>query len=76
MIEYVLILAVVVTAAVAVLGMVSSAVWGHLGPVGPALGAEGERPAFQLPVALPLAIVIGALVVGVVGVYVLRLRRG
>jgi Flp pilus assembly pilin Flp len=74
--EYILILAVVAVAAVAVLGMVSAPVSGQLNSVTTALGGEGEKSAFRVPVALPSWIVIGGLVVGAVGLYVLRMRRG
>ena len=74
--EYVLILAVVAVATVAVLGMVSPAVSGQMDSVTTALGGEDEKSAFRLPAALPSWIVIGVLVVGAVGLYVLRMRRG
>ena len=74
--EYVLILAVLVVATVAVLGMVSPAVSGQMDSVTTALGGEDEKSAFRLPAALPSWIVIGVLVVGAVGLYVLRMRRG
>ena len=74
--EYMLILAVVVAATIAVLGMVSPTVFGQLDSVITALGGEGEQSAFRVPVALPPWIVIGVLVVGAVGLYVLRMRRG
>ena len=73
--EYVLILAVVAVATVAVLGMVSPAVSGQMDSVTTALGREDEKSAFRVPFALPLWIVIGVLVVGAVGLYVLRMRR-
>jgi Flp pilus assembly pilin Flp len=74
--EYVLILAVIVGATVAVLGMVSATVSGQLHSVTTALGGEGERSAFQVLVSTPSWIVIGVVVVGAVGLYVLRMRRG
>lgn len=74
--EYLLILAVVVAAAVAVLGMVSSTVSAQLGSVTTALGAEGGGSAFRVPVALSSWIAIGVLAVGAVGLYLLRMRRG
>ena len=74
--EYVLILAVLAVATVAVLGMVSPAVSGQMDSVTTALRGEDEKSAFRVPVALPLWIVIGVLVVGAVGLYVLRMRRG
>ena len=73
--EYVLILAVLVVATVAVLGMVSPAVSGQMASVTTALGGEDEKSAFRVPAALPSWIVIGVLVVGAVGLYVLRMRR-
>lgn len=74
--EYVLILAVLVVATVAVLGMVSPAVSGQMASVTTALGGEDEKSAFRVPVALPSWIIIGVLVIGAVGLYVLRMRRG
>jgi Flp pilus assembly pilin Flp len=74
--EYILILAVVVAATVAVLGMVSPAVSGQMASVTTALGGEDEKSAFRVPAALPSWIIIGVLVVGAVGLYVLRMRRG
>ncbi len=73
--EYVLILAVLAVATVAVLGMVSPAVSGQMASVTSALGGEDEKSAFRLPAALPSWIVIGVLVVAAVGIYVLRMRR-
>ncbi len=74
--EYTLILAVVAVATVAVLGMVSPAISGQIASVTTALGGEDEKSAFRIPAALPSWIVIGVLVVGAVGLYVLRMRRG
>jgi len=74
--EYTLILAVVAVATVAVLGMVSPAVSGQMASVTTALGGEDEKSAFRVPAALPSWNVIGVLVVGAVGLYVLRMRRG
>jgi Flp pilus assembly pilin Flp len=75
-VEYTLILAIVVAATVAVLGMVSSAVSGQIDSVTTALGGESEDSAFGVLVGLPSGIAIAVLVVGAVGLYVLRMRRG
>ena len=74
--EYGLLLAVVAVATIAVLGMVSSTVSGQLGSVTAALGGEGERAAFVIPVVVPPWVVIGVPVIGVVGLYLLKMRRG
>ncbi len=73
--EYVLILAVVMVAGVAVLGMVSPSVSSQLDPVTTALGGEGEKSAFRVPAAMLSWIAIAVLVVGAIGVYVLKMRR-
>jgi Flp pilus assembly pilin Flp len=74
--EYTLILAILVAATVAVLGMVSSAVSGQIDSVTTALGGESKDSAFGVLVGLPSGIAIAVLVVGAVGLYVLRMRRG
>ena len=74
--EYILILAAVAVAAVAVLGMVSPAVSGQMASVTTALGGEDEKSPFRVLVALPSWIIIGVLVVGAVGLYAFMMRRG
>jgi Flp pilus assembly pilin Flp len=74
--EYGLILAAVAVATIAVLGMIGPAISGQLDSVTTALGREGETSAFVVPVPVPPSIIIGAVVVGAVGLYVLRMRRG
>ena len=74
--EYVLILAVVAVAAVAVLGMVSPPVSGQMTSLTTALGGEDEKSPFRVLVALPSWFILGALAVGAVGLYVVRMRRG
>ena len=76
LIEYGLILAVVVAATIAVLGMVSSTVSGQLDSLTAALRREGEESAFGVPVPLTSWVVIGGLVIGAVGLYLLKMRRG
>jgi len=74
--EYILILAVVVVATVAVLGMADSTVSDQLGSVTTALGGEGEKSAFRVSVPLPVWVAIGVLIIGAVGLYLLKMRRG
>jgi Flp pilus assembly pilin Flp len=74
--EYVLILAILVVATVAVLGMVSPAVSGQMTSLTTALGGEDEKSPFRVLVALPSWFILGALAVGAVGLYVVRMRRG
>jgi Flp pilus assembly pilin Flp len=73
--EYVLILAALVVATVAVLGMVSPAVFGQMASVTTALGGEDEKSAFAALNTLPLWIAIGVLAIGAVGIFLLRIRR-
>ncbi len=72
--EYGLILALVAAAAIAVLGMVSPAVFGRLDSVTAALG--GEPSTVGVPPLPPAWVAVGLLVVGAVGVYLVRTRRG
>ena len=74
--EYILILAVVAAASIAVLAMMNPALSGQLDSVTTALGGESEGSGVAVPGGLPSLIVIGALIIGGVGLYVLRMRRG
>jgi Flp pilus assembly pilin Flp len=74
--EYGLILAVVLVATIAVLGMAGSTVSGQLGSLTTAFGGEGERSADGVSVPPPAWIAIGVLAIGAVGLYLLKMRRG
>jgi Flp pilus assembly pilin Flp len=74
--EYGLLLAAVAVATIAVLGMVSSTVSSQLGSVTTALGGEGGTSAFVVPIPLPPWVAIGAPVIVVAGLYLLKMRRG
>jgi Flp pilus assembly pilin Flp len=74
--EYALILAVIVAASTAVLGVVSPPVFGQLDLVTAALQGEGEESASGGSFPLPAWIAIAALVIGAVGVYLVKMRRG
>lgn len=75
LVEYGLILAVVVLATVAVLGVVGSTVSDQLASVTAALQGEGSKAAFGVSVPLSSSVAIGVLVIGAVGLYLLRMRR-
>ncbi|OGO45833.1 MAG: hypothetical protein A2W34_03290 [Chloroflexi bacterium RBG_16_64_32] len=74
--EYALILAVIVAATTAVLGMVSPPVFGQLDSVTTALRGDGEKPAFGVEFPPSLWVAIGVLVIGAVALYLLKVRRG
>ncbi len=74
--EYALILAVIVATTTAVLGVVSPPVFGQLELVTTALQGEGEKSASGGSFPLPAWIAIAVVVIGAVGVYLVKLRRG
>jgi Flp pilus assembly pilin Flp len=74
--EYGLILALVLVATIAVLGLVGSAVSHQLASVTTALRGEGEKSPLLVSVPLPSLVAIGLLVAAVVGVYLSKMRRG
>ena len=74
--EYALILAVIVATTAVVLGVVSPPVFGQLDLVTAALQGEGEKSASGGSFPLPAWTAIAVLVIGAVGVYLLKMRRG
>ncbi len=75
LVEYGLILAVVVLAAVAVLGVVGSTVSDQLASVTAALQGEGKDAAFRVSIPMSLSVASGVLAIGAVGLFLLRMRR-
>ncbi len=75
LVEYGLILAVVVLATVAVLGVVGSTVSDQLASVTAALQGEGEESTFGVSIPMSLSVAAGVLAIGAVGLFLLRMRR-
>ncbi len=73
--EYGLILAIVLVAAIAVLGLVGPTVSDQLASVTTALRGESEKSPILVSVPLPSLVAIGLVVAAAVGVYLSKMRR-